>query len=323
MTREWPQGSDLTERAGGGFRADLDVTTYVDRLGGGASAVLGGSGHPGAARERNQVVVDAQPYEYEHPMLFGREDMADTSTSTALTVTPAVIWDVNGYYRALGIPFPHRPVTRGTLARAHMAAGGLDDRWKTYCLNQLLDATVRPVYDRRPLGEPYLDDYWDEWFRKQARLELGRRIALGEVIAEDAEGPEAVTEVLQEWGLKTLGPDQVGSSGNAPTVAPQPQKTTSLIWSYYLWRCSFASVARRADRLDTWRTLLVAAFREAGIHDFRFRVGFLGKEPNPWMRVAWEGHQVFFLHKDQEPTTEYAAQAVHFAQKELGVTPTP
>jgi hypothetical protein len=299
----------------GTFRADLDVTSYVDRLGGGAGQTFGARSRSGSAYEHNTTSVDSRPYEYEKPMLFGRNHLADTSTCTDLVITPEVIWDVNGYYRALGIPFPHRPVTRRTLGAAHRAAGGLDDRWKTYCLNQLLDAAVRQVYDWMPLGEPYMDSYWDEWLHKQAKIELGRRIAAGEIEAEDAEDGGA-DRVLEEWGIEMAEkPDPQAASTPSP---PRPPTTVDLTWSYYLWRCSYSGTSSILDRLDAWRSLLVEAFRDLGLR-LKFRVGFLGKEPHPWMRIEWDGHLVFFLNKEQVPTTEYAAQAARLTRQELGI----
>lgn len=309
-------------RSLGVFRDDLDVTSYVDRLGAGAAEALGGRSSQGSAYERNTTRVDTPPHEYEQPMLFGRAHLADASTCTDLAPRPdpAVIWDVNGYYRALAVPFPHRsgpytPAPRRALAQAFQAADGLDDRWKTYCLNQLLDPAVRPVYDRMPLGEPYLDNYWDEWLHKQAKIELCRRIAAGEILAEDAEDGGA-DQVLEEWGI------QMEDRPEAQTVsAPPPSRppaTTSLTWSYYLWRCSYSATVDVRARLDIWRSLLIEAFRDSGLR-IKFRVGFLGKDPHPWMRIEWDGHLVFFLNKDQMPTTEYAAQAARLTRQELGI----
>lgn len=312
----------ISSHPGGAFRTDLDVTSYVDRLGGGGAETFGARPRSGSAYERNTASVAPQPHEYEKPMLFGRTHLADTSTCTDLAPRPdpEVIWDVNGYYRALGVPFPHRsgpysPATRRTLAQAFQAADGLDDRWKTYCLNQLLDPAVRPVYDRMPLGQPYMDSYWDEWLHNQAKIELCRRISAGEILAEDAEDGGA-DKVLEEWGI------QMEERSEAPAASPppptRPPVTINLTWSYYLWRCSYAATLSVRARLDTWRSLLVEACRDLDLR-IKFRVGFLGKDPHPWMRIEWDGHLVFFLNKDQVPTTEYAAQAARLTRQELGI----
>lgn len=312
----------ISSHPNGAFRADLDVTPYVDRLGGGAAEALGVRRRPGPAYERNTAPVDVRPHEYEKPMLFGRPHLADTSTCTDLAPRPdpEVIWDVNGYYRTLGVPFPHRfgphsPATRRTLAQAFHAADGLDDRRKTYCLDQLLDPTVRRVYDRMPLGEPYMDSYWDEWLHKQAKIELSRRIAAGEILAEDAEDGGA-DKVLEEWGIQMEDKPEAQAASVPPPA--RPTATANLTWSYYLWRCSYSATADIRARLDTWRSLLVEAFRDLDLR-LTFRVGFLGKDPHPWMRIAWNGRLVFFLNKDRVPTTEYAAQAARLTRQELGI----
>lgn len=270
---------------------------------------------PGSTHAVRNQAAEPAPYEPENPMLFGREEMAEASTCTGLVRSPEVIWDVNGYYRVLGIPFPHRePASRRGLMQAHLAAGGLDDRWKTYCLSQLLDVATRAEYDRMPLGQVYLDDYWNEYLDNEAKKEAFRRVAAGEISIEDVEGGgEADRIKREEWGLRTQAEAEA-----AKDVARSASRNVTLTWSYYLWRCSYAAVSDRAARLDTWRTLLVEAFRDLGVH-LRFRVGFVGRQSHPWLRIEWDGHLIFFLNRDQEPTTEYAVQAAHHTQRELGL----
>jgi hypothetical protein len=305
----WPDDEEhnpLVPTRGGYFREDLDVSDYVRRVEGGAGPAYGSN---------TATITDPRPYEPEQPMLFGRQDMVETSTCTDLAIQPGVIWDVNGYYRTLGIPFPHRPVTRRSLMRAYQAAGGENDPWTTYCFNQLLDEAERRAYDASPLGEPYMDDRWSEYLRNEAKKEVHRRIARGEWSGEESENPEARQRVLKEWNAYIPGPD------DPPPAPPALPRTVHLTWSYYLWRCSYRAVSDVTPRLDEWRTLLVKEFRARKIQ-IRFCVGFLGKEPHPWMRIEWERHLVFFLNVDQVPTKEYAVQAAEHTQRELGLTPT-
>jgi hypothetical protein len=272
-----------------------------------------GAGRSGATYERNSAVVGPQPYEPETPMLFGRQDMADTSTCTdaVLLRDAKVIWDVNGYYKALSVPYPHRPATRGGLMAAHLAAGGLDRTWPTYALKQLLNPVTRREYDDMPLGQPYIDDYWNQWLDNEATKKALRRVAAGELDMEEFENGEAVRRIKhEEWGLAE-------QDGSAPPTRPRrPPQTVHLTWSYYLWRCSYRTASGCAPRLDTWRTLLVEAFRDRAMR-LKFRVGIMAKQSHPWMRLEWAGHLVFFLNIDQEPTKEYAAQAVQHTQREL------
>jgi hypothetical protein len=268
---------------------------------------------PGAIHDSSNVVPAPSPYEPENPMLFGRQEMADTSTCTDLVLAPEVIWDVNGYYRDLQVPFPHRPVTRHSLMQAHRAAAGLDDRRKTYVLKQLLDEVTRGEYNSMPLGQPYIDDEWNEYFDRKAQIEALRRVAAGEIELDEAQDRSVTDEIKREWGLSLQGDEPPSTS---PRTAPP--STVRLTWSYYLWRCSYASTIDCATRLDTWRTLLVDEFRDRAMH-LRFRVGIMGKQPHPWLRVEQDGHLILFLNKDQEPTKEYAAQAAKMTQRELGI----
>lgn len=294
-TPEWQQDArDL-------LAGEVTVDDLTDRA--------GARPRSGATYERNTVVDTPHPYEPENPMLFGRADMADVSTCTDLTIQPDVIWDVNGYYRAIGVPFPHRPVSKRSLVTAHRAAGGLDERWKTYALQQLLDPVTRADYDSTPLGQPYLDDYWNEWLHNEATKAAFRRVANGELTMEDVDEGAAEKIVRDEWKIALAGDD--------PSPPERRPPTARLSWSYYLWRCSYRATLQCQPRLDTWRTLLVEAFRDRAM-SLKFRVGIMGKQPHPWTRIEWDGHLILFLSKDQEPTKEYAAQAAKFTQRELG-----
>jgi hypothetical protein len=270
------------------------------------------SRHSGVTYESNSTITAQEPYEPSEPMLYGRQDMADVSTCTDLVATPEVIWDVNGYYKAIGVPFPHRPVARASLLRAHLAAGGLDRRWPTYALKQLLDPQKRAEYDRMPLGQPYIDDYWNEWLHNKATREAYRRVAAGELQVDEVDSGRAAENIMrEEWGIKME--DDTAASPPRPFV---PSPPTKLTWSYYLWRCSFAATRECLPKLDEWRTLLVEAFRDRAMR-LTFRVGIMGKQPHPWVRQSCDGNLVFFLNKDQDPTKEYAAQAAQFTQREL------
>lgn len=296
----------------GGFREPLDVSEYVARVEGSMASPYGAN---------TATYAQTRPLEPETPLLFGNEEMADVSTCTDLVVQPEVIWDVNSYYRLLGIPFPYRPVTRRDLKLAYHAVNGESDPKIAYALDQLLDRTVgldgrttRQRYDAMPLGEPMMDRWMDEYIRNEAQKEAHRRVARGEMAAEDAEGDLGMNSVLSEWGAHLVRP---GDEEPLPAAPPPSSRTVHLTWSYYLWRCSYQTVSALTPRLDAWRTMLVEEFRALGIR-LKFRVGFLGKNPHPWMRVEWNGHLVFFLNSDQVPTKEYAAQAAEMTQRELG-----
>lgn len=70
-------------------------------------------------------------------------------------------WDVRGYYRTLGIPFPYVNASPADLSRAYMARDGQSSAWMTYCLKQLLKKTRRRRYDAAHLGSLFRDEYTD------------------------------------------------------------------------------------------------------------------------------------------------------------------
>ena len=78
------------------------------------------------------------------------------STATALVPDPQVCFDVNGYYRELGV---HWRAGKAELRRAYLARDGQCSERLTYVLAMLLDPAIRRRYDRTPLGALFLDQY--------------------------------------------------------------------------------------------------------------------------------------------------------------------
>src|SRR5438067_12657373 len=82
----------------------------------------------------------------------------DISTQTCLERAWDLIWDVNGYYRALGVQWPFKD-GRKDLRVAYHERGGPDDEYLTYVFKQLLQPKVRSDYDKSPLGSRFRDKY--------------------------------------------------------------------------------------------------------------------------------------------------------------------
>lgn len=92
--------------------------------------------------------------ETDAPRLLG-DGPAQFSTSLALDLTPRVIWDTNGFYRALGL----RPdASRADIRRAYIDHEGWRSVRLTKIVKLLLDRTLRRAYDRTPLGSFWADD---------------------------------------------------------------------------------------------------------------------------------------------------------------------
>jgi hypothetical protein len=58
----------------------------------------------------------------------------DISTETALEPAWDLVWDVNGYYRALGVVWPYK-ASRKALRLAYQERGGPDDEYLS-CIRQ-------------------------------------------------------------------------------------------------------------------------------------------------------------------------------------------
>ena len=284
-----------------GFRAPLDGEQYARNLGGDGLRALGyrATGvHEaripvGEAEDRISRNVDISK-----PFKRGAGP-AEASTCTALDITPPVIWDVNHYYRRLGIPFPYRDITRAQLREAFHRVGGERYVEITYAFKQLLNQAVRYDYDRAPWGQPFFDDYLDELLKQEARREAARR--------QVAAGGASVTagDVLEDWGLHLVD-EQVQDADTEPEAAPEPVERV-WSWSYYLWR----SVCDDRERLGRWQAALVAEFSRLGISR-TIAVGYFGKQPHSWVSVDAGNTKAILLHENVEPTQQMAAQAAAY-----------
>jgi hypothetical protein len=209
------------------------------------------------------------------------------SSCTDLMLHPVVIWDVNGYYRALGVD-PR--ADRKTLRRAYIEAGGVDDDYLTYVLQQLLDPETRRDYDATPLGQPYLDRYVELAIKRSAMAEASRRA--GRHATE-----EEVVEVMREQGFDLAPADAVGGGSYSPD-------DDEWRWSYYLDEV----VCHDTDRLSLWQQMLVSALSETG-HVIRFAVGFTQQgdtHQRSFTRTESGGYVVAYLGATTQPTVDMA-----------------
>jgi hypothetical protein len=291
-------------------QGDIDIAEYLAKLPDKGKCLTSGEAQVAYIEDRSVVANLDKPY------LQGRLGGAVTcSTSVTLVVVPEVIWDANSYYRQLGFSFPYTNITRKQMRLNFFDRDGLDSRRLTYVLKQLLDRDTRRQYDRTPIGELFLDSWVQDFLKDKAIREAQRRHA------ESGE-PVEVDDVLAEWGLKAQSPGDVESEGEAeygedadhpspkdtsdsPESSDPSPKVIPWDWAYYSWRTQRDDT----ERLARWQQLLVSAFAARKVH-YRFAVGFLGKQPHRYVLGDVDGHEVFFLGEDEEPTEELAAVAV-------------
>lgn len=296
-----------------GFRADLDLTQILS----GYDGVFGSESTAGVnyvheRSERASTELEPIPdHLYEptpevdgEPVKIGNGP-ASCSTCTALVLDPVVCWDVNGYYRSLGV---HWRASRRELMRAYQAIHGERSVYLTYVLKQLLNAQVRHEYDRCRLGQQFLDDiYVQDALKRTAAREASRRTAAGDrVSAED---------VLDEQGY-VLRPDEmvddVLDKRQDRKLSDPRRNLREWMWAYYLWR----SFEDDADRLSRWQSLLVSALAGEGVTT-HLAVGFMGKNPRPFALAAVDGNTVVLLNERETPTEELASSAAAQLMRDL------
>lgn len=228
------------------------------------------------------MMVDAAVSE-PHPNRADSE--MSFSTSEALLPSPLFVWDVNAYYRDLGVP---SWATRKEIKARYQEIDGQSSERLTYIVKVLLDAEKRKAYDSCPLGTKYFDYYYDR---------MAKEILEQEASASRAAGEEFETEPI----------DFSDAIGKPVSVAPErasnrrdPRPTQ---WGHFLW----SSTCNDTDRLAEWRSSLTGAFSSKG--DVRsLSVGFHAGREDSWVAHPVGEALVVFLHEDEKPTTELAAQ---------------
>jgi hypothetical protein len=240
----------------------------------------------------------------------------EVSTSTVLVPRSSMpVWDVNGYYRAIGIGLPFRP-TRKQMRLGYQRVGGPNNAYATYAFKRLLDPEFRRHYDAREIGEPVDDEYrWVEVRRMAAKFAsaqsmiTGRQVTVDDVLGEDitsrmkaqAEAERRGEEIQEKRESLDGADDEVPENVEEEFIWP---------YSYYLWG------SRKFDdrTLSDWQEMLVQAFARQGL-SLHVAVGYFDRTHAEAARVRHPkpegGHvQILFLHECVEPTQELAESVV-------------
>lgn len=258
---------------------------------------------PGALdREAEQRAREAERQRrLNEPYKVGRGPV-ECSTSTALAPLPEWCWDVNGYYRTLGV---HWKATRKQLREAYQALDGQSSVYLTYVMTQLVNTAVRKAYDLAPPGEPFLDDiYVQERLKQKAAAEARRRTMAGDyttakdVIEEDYKFiPDAPSEGVDEAPAIDQGaPDDELSD---------PDETVPWTYSYFLWKSRYGEASERMAR---WQALLIREIADRQ-EVVRLAVGSVGRMAHPYIVGSVSDQFVIFLNDKEEPTAEVASSA--------------
>jgi len=292
------------------FRDDLDLSEIMAPF----EAALGRA----AKAERHT----AGEQDVDSPLHMGGDPFCSSSKVLA-TTKPQVCYDVNGYYRELGV---YWTASKKELRVAYDEADGPNNARLTYIFKQLLNKDVRAAYDATPLGEIFLDDYIADALKEKAIREAARRTREGTTYIS----PE---EVLAQWGfdLKDDASEALIQDGSIPDDdqdlealrrrddASQVQYIGGWPYGYYLWR----STCMDTERLGEWQQLLVDALAEQG-SVVRFAVGYCGRQPHPFVigLVGGVGY-VVYLNDRTTADPDVASRAASGLLREISQTRQP
>lgn len=255
----------------------------------------------------------------DDPILEGTGP-AECSSCTALSVLPAVIWDVNGYYRDLGVS-PH--ASRKDLRLAYQEADGQSSVRLTYVIKQLLNPAVRFEYDCTPLGEVFMDDYVRDLINRKIKDEMSKRMARLHDMGVDTDLVDAESlerDVAHEMGWDMEDDTPVDVVDETTSIGQDDARPAKFSYAYYLWAMQRSTdAATDHDRLVTlaeWQRQLVSALSREGVQ-MTFAVGLHGK-PNRWVQGQIAYRTVFFLSRWEEPSAELATEV---AKRYAAATP--
>lgn len=213
--------------------------------------------------------------------------------STCTDVAPIIVfkWDVNGYYRELGV---HPDATRRELMQAYVACNGQESPRLTYCFKQLLNPKIRKEYDATPLGEPYLDEYTQDELRKAAARESVKRCTVGEYVTP--------AEVLDEWGYEL-------NDGLEDAPTPPKPRRKNFEYKYYAWQTS--EYLQDEERLAEWQSVLVSQAAQMGIKK-KIAIGVTSLEaPGSFViQKDSQGNPIIYLAENCEITEKMAKLAL-------------
>jgi hypothetical protein len=243
---------------------------------------------------------------YDQPWLRGQGEPV-FSTCTDLAISPEVCFDVNGYYRELGV---HWKASKRELLFAYRDKDGPNDERLTYIFKQLLDSAIRRTYDRAPLGSLYFDRYVQERVSRMIKLRMAAQ-------GMDTGRADQFSQVASMFGMEiddvTESPEVVDKnpSESHDEIAPSEATPSPFRYSYYLWR----SGCEDTDRLALWQSLLIQAFR-ATQQKVHLAVGYHGRMAHPWLLFQVGYRTVVFLHEQGEPTLELATAVADQYQRD-------
>lgn len=250
------------------------------------------------------------PTNPEKPHLIGdlRSPVECLSSTGLMRVPDPIIWDVNGYYRELGVD-PR--ATRREIMRAYVALDGSSSTRLTYIVKQLLNPEVRSAYDACPFGSEFWDDYkQEESYRRTLNL-MNEHIA----VAESNEEIHEIVDLVQE-GIRLAKEAQLREPLIDIKSVKEQYDSTHWGWSYYLWNTEIEDI----DLLSKWQGELAVHLSRRGV-ETHFAVGLMENENDSNWIVKTVGHRIVaFLRVGgslESRELELAALAIEMTEQTL------
>lgn len=238
----------------------------------------------------------------EDPRLGGWGPI-EAKAGVGLDLVPRFIWDVNRYYRRLGVD-PR--CSKREIREAYQRANGQESPELTAIVKFLLDDEQRWRYDNLPIGRINIDD----------QIMNTIRIAESRMASEKIARGEASLAEMQHLFLNTEEPDEtVLDGGGDEDQDDVPPRSSGFNWGHYVWRSGCEDFRRLAE----WQGALAAAIGEQR-GDISFAVGFVGHADVPF-DVTVVGYRVVAFLNDKQPISEDAvAEAATRVVQLKGVT---
>lgn len=245
------------------------------------------------------------------PKLVANGSSAVFSTCQDIERWPTIVWDVNGYYSALGVRpgASKKEITQAYLDRVGLLQDDGDRVRLTYIYKVMLDPERRTKYDGAPLGSVFNDPFVAEAIRLSDAWETSQKLLRGEVSFDELmdmqEALDADAQAVEDDFLARSRETGL-TAQNAMIGGGQ------WMWSYYV----LDSTCDDHQRLARWQALLVRYLsrKRKGIH---IAVGFVGGTESSYEVHAVGFRTVVFLNDKNRPTRRQAKQAAATVVKHI------
>ena len=232
-----------------------------------------------------------------------------TCQEVALRGSQSLCFDVNHYYRDLGIPWPYTHASRADLRKAFLALDGPNSPRLTYVFSQLLDAEIKAIYDAWPLGSEMPDRYVYERERNARLANLSHT-----VVEAEMEGQE---ESYASW-LLTRGreaePEDTLSRSILDKEARRGEDVSQPAEEYPYRILLMGTQQYSREVLARWQELLLLVVRARKI-ELSVTLGVMEGQGADWMvgKVPMRGETraVVFLDRWFAPSLHEASRIIY------------